>query len=203
MIDYLVHVYGINSDPFQSLSALPDEEALQIMKALYTEGDVFWERFENPKRYLDHRKQVEQWLRKSFIAKGGEPLEAYPIYMVLGRPKWGEKRMSAALQTTLRDIEVPLSTFGEGDVSFTYPDSMVSWRLKQERNPAHYQPGYHGEVFTRSEILAIIENRGMPDDGWETNVPKHMAHYIEAQVWNRSVLLDYKERLDSSQGRKA
>ena len=202
MIDYLVHVYGINTEPFQSLSALPDKEALQIMEALYVEGELFWERFENPKGYLDHRKQVEQWLREGFIAKGGEPQEVYPIYMVLGRPKWEEKRMSVALQTTLRDIEVPLSILGEGDVSFTYPDSMVSWMLKQEKNPAHYQPGYHGEVFTRSEIFAIIEKKGMPDEGWETNVPKHMAHYIEAQVWNRNMLLDYKKQLDDDERMK-
>jgi hypothetical protein len=199
MIDFLVHVYGIDTEPFRSLSSLPDKEALQIMEAMYVEGHLFWERFENPKRYLDHRKQVEQWLREGFIAKGGEPHEANPIYLVLGRPKWGEKRMSVALQTTLRDIEVPLSILGDGDVSFTYPDSMVSWILKQEKNPSYYQPCYHGEVFTRSEIFAIIEKKGMPDEGWETNVPEHMAHYIEAQVWNRKVLLDYKKQLENNQ----
>ena len=196
MIDYLVHVYGIDTEPFRNLSALPDKEALQIMEARYVEGDIFWERFKNPQEYLAHRKQTEAWLRKSFIAKGGEPQAAYPIYMVLGRPKWGEKEMAAAMQTTIWDIEVPLSILGEGDVSFTYPDSMVSWMLKQEQNPAHYQPGYHGEVFTRSEIFAIIEQKGLPDEGWETNVPDHLAHYIEAQVWNRAVLLDYKKQLD-------
>jgi len=196
MIDYLVHVYGIDTKPFRNLSALPDKEALQIMEALYVEGDIFWERFKNPREYLHGRKQTEQWLREGFMAKGGKPQEAYPIYMVLGRPKWGKRRIGVAMQSTVREIEVPLSILGERDVSFTYPDSMVSWMLEQEKNPAHYQPDYHGEVFTRSEIFAIIEEKGLPDEGWETNVPDHLTHYIEAQVWNRKVLLDYKQQLD-------
>ena len=199
MIDYLVHVYGIDTEPFRNLSVLPDQEALQIMEALYVAGDVFWERFKKPEEYLFSRKQTEQWLREGFIAKGGEPKDAYPIYMVLGRPKWGESRMRVALQTTVREIEVPLSILGEGDVSFTYPDSMVSWLLEQEKNPVHYQPGYHGEVFTRAEIFAIIEEKGLPDNGWETNVPDHLAHYIETQVWNRQALLDYQKQLDEDE----
>ena len=172
------------------------------MEALYNEGDLFWERFKNPEEYLAARKETEQWLREGFIAKGGKPREAYPVYMVLGRPKWGEKEMSVALQTTLRDIEIPLSILGEGDVSFTYPDSMVSFMLKQEKDPAHFQPGYHGEVFTRREISAIIAEKGMPDEGWETNVPKNLAHYIVAQVWNRKVLVDYKKQLDGDEHMK-
>ena len=71
--------------------------------------------------------------------------------------------------------------------------------LKQEKNPAHYQPGYHGEVFTRSEIFAIIEEKGMPGEGWETKVPDYLAHYIEAQVWNHQVLLAYKQQLDDDE----
>jgi hypothetical protein len=202
MIDYLVHIYGIDTEPFRNLSALPDKEALQIMADLYVEGAVFWKRFKSPQGYWQHRQETEQWLRQGFIAKGGTPQETYPIYMVLGHPKWGDRRIDAATRATTREIEVPLSIFGERDVSFTYPDSMVSRMLEQEKNPAHYQPGYHGEVFTRSEIFAIIEEKGLPDEGWETNVPDHLAHYIEAQVWNRNLLLEYKKRLDADKPRE-
>ena len=194
MVNFLVHLYKIGTEPFQNLSALPDEEALQIMADLYMEGSVFWERFENPREYWQYRKEIEQWLYKAFVAKGGKPQMPYPIYMILGQAKWGERKMDAATQAMTRAIQVPLSIFEEGDISFTYPDSMVSWMLEQEKNPAHYQPDYHGKVFTRSEILAIVEEKGLPEAGWETNVPDHLAHYIEAQVWNHDILLEYKRQ---------
>jgi hypothetical protein len=88
VIDYLIHAYRRGRDPFQSLSALSDMEAVQKMKDLYVEGSIFWERFKEPAQYLQARRQVEQWLRSEFIAKGGEPQAPYPIYMVLGRSKW-------------------------------------------------------------------------------------------------------------------
>jgi hypothetical protein len=34
MIDYLTHYYNMDKGPFQSLSALPDDEAIQIMQQL-------------------------------------------------------------------------------------------------------------------------------------------------------------------------
>ncbi len=41
-----------------------------------------------------------------------------------------------------------------------------------------------------SEILAIVEEKGMPEDDWETNLPRSLAPYIEAQVWNHELLFD-------------
>lgn len=202
MIDYLVHLYKVGTQPFQTLSTLPDVEALKIMEDLYLDGSVFWERFENPKNYRHYRKTIEQWLHKGFVAKGGKPQEAYPIYMILGQALWGERKMDGITRAMTQTIQVPLSIFGEGDVSFTYPDSMVSWMLDQEKNTAYYQPNYHGKVFTRSEMLSIVEEKGLPEMGWETNVPDHLAHYIEAQVWNHKVLLDFKRQLDDNDTRK-
>ena len=73
MIDYLIHVYRRGIDPFQSLSALSDMEVLQKMKDLYVEGVIFWERFKDLAQYLQARRQVEQWLRREFIAKKDKP----------------------------------------------------------------------------------------------------------------------------------
>jgi hypothetical protein len=50
-------------------------------------------------------------------------------------------------------------------------------------------------LFTLPEILTIIQACGLPDEGWETNVPSSLAHYIEAQVWNRSKLIEFKNSL--------
>jgi hypothetical protein len=98
----------------------------------------------------------------------------------------------AATLATTAEIQVPLSIFGEGEVSFTYPDSMISGWLGMEKPLEYYQPDYHGQVFTLSEICAIVATKGLPEEGWETNLSSSLAHYIEAQVWNRKSLLAYK-----------
>lgn len=202
MIDYLIHFYRSGTQPFQSLSALSDMDALQIMEGLYIEGAVIWERFKDPAQYLQARRQVEAWLRHEFVAKGGAPVESYPIYMVLGRSKWLDTAADAATLATTAEIQVPLALFGERDVSFTYPDSMVSWLLANQKEAEYYLPDYHGKLFTLSEIRAVVEANGQPGEKWGTNLPSFFANYIEAQVWNRKPLLEYKKQLDDDRIRK-
>lgn len=192
MIDYLIHAYKIGTEPFRTLSALSDAEALGIMKNLYLEGSVFWERFENPAQYLQLRRQVEEWLRSEFIAKGGKPQASYPIYMVLGRPVWIETMLDATTLATTTIIEVPLSIFRECDVSFTYPDSMVSFIENYQKNTETYLPEYHGKIFTLCEIRSIVEAQGLPGGTWGMKLAHDLPNYIEAQVWNHEPLLAYK-----------
>jgi hypothetical protein len=194
MIEYLIHAYRQGADPFRSLSALSDAEAMEHMKALYVEGSIFWERFQDPAGYLRARRQVEGWLWSAFLAKGGQPKAPHPIYMVLGRSKWLQTMLDATTLATTVEIEVPLALFGEGDVSFTYPDSMVSFMLAQEKNPAYHLPEYHGQVFTLSEIRAIVEARGLPGETWGTELPGYLGNYIEAQVWAHEPLLAYVQQ---------
>ena len=96
MIDFLTHIYLRGAEPFQSLSALCDEEALPIMKSLYVKGSAYWGRFEDPQDYLQARRYTEQWLHQSFIAKGGKPQQIYPIYFVVGNPPWLERAADPA-----------------------------------------------------------------------------------------------------------
>ncbi len=192
MVDQLTHYYRRGTPPFRSLSTLPDEEALRLMTAL-CDDTPFGERFKDPLNYLHQRRQTEGWVRAAFAAKGGQPVEPYPIYMVLGFSTWIERAVPDTFETTA--IRFPLSAFAEGDVSFTYPDSMISHWLGTEKPIEYYQPAYHGKVFTRSEILAIVAARGLPEAGWEPCLPDHLAPYIEAQVWNREPLLAYQAQL--------
>jgi hypothetical protein len=191
VIDYLIHYYRTGSEPFRSLSGLPDEDAIEIMRRLYVPGSVIWERFKDPADYLEGRRQTEAWLRREFIRLGGRPQEQYPVYMVLGRSRWVERMADPATLATTSAIQVPLSILGEGDVSFTYPDSMVTYFLELRQDPDIYQPGYHGRVFTLSQIRKIVDEKGLPEEGWVTKTAADVAHYVEAQVWNRKVLLEY------------
>jgi len=195
MVDFLLHFYRKGSKPFQSLSALPDEKANEIMRDLFIEGSVLWERFRDPLKYLSFRREVEKKLQDDFLRKGGRPREDYPIYLVLGRPRWTQQSADARTTATTNEIRVPLSILSSEDVSFTYPDSMVSAIITAEKNPDYYEADYHGKVFTLEEIRRIVEQRGLPGEGWQTKMPKHFANYIEAQVWNRPVLLSYYDQI--------
>ena len=124
MIDYLTHYYSTDREPFQSLSALSDEEAIKIMERLCD--------------------------------------------------------------------DTPL--FTEFDVSFTYPDSMISHWFGRDKSAEFYQAELHGNVFTLAEILSIVEKKGMPEKDWEIKLPRHLAPYIEAQVWNHELLKEYREQ---------
>jgi hypothetical protein len=195
MVDFLTYYYVKGAPPFRSLSALPDDEAIALMEALYVKyaGSIVFERFKDPAQYLHNRKQTEQWVREAFTAKGRQPQDAYPISMVLGNSPWLEKHAPDGSDANDK-ILIPLSALQEDDVSFTFPDSMVSHWLSRDQPPEYYLPGYHGQVFTLSEILAIVETRGMPEEKWQVNHPSHVGSYIEAQVWNHKLLLEYTKQ---------
>ena len=79
-------------------------------------------------------------------------------------------------------------------MSFTYPDSMISFWVGAEKPLQYYFPELHGIVFTLPEILTLVEQKGMPEEGWKTNLPDDLAPYIEAQVWNHSLLTAFVPR---------
>jgi len=192
MVDYLTHYYLSEIGPFQSLSALPDEEALKIMKG-FCDDTNFGIRFKDPVQYLRERRETERWVHEGFIAKGGKPQESYPIPMVLGSSRWLVE--NAPVQKGGKEIRVPLSIFTEYDVSFTYPDSMISRWFGREKPAEYYQPDLHDKIFTLPEILSIVEMRGMPEEDWKINLPSDLAPYIEAQVWRHELLFEYRKRL--------
>lgn len=89
----------------------------------------------------------------------------------------------------LSKIQIPISDFKEDDVSFTFIDSMFSFSLGRDKSSEYYQPEYHGKVFSLSEILSIIKEKGSPVEGWWEKLPSDFFLYIEAQVWNHKILM--------------
>ena len=63
MTGYLTHYYSNDTGPFQSLSALPDEEALKIMQSL-CDDTPYGARFKDPAQYLKDRKKTERMQQK-------------------------------------------------------------------------------------------------------------------------------------------
>jgi hypothetical protein len=119
--------------------------------------------------------------------------------MVLGTSRWIQKH-APGTPDTQAEMRIPLSVFKEDEVSFTYPDSMISLWLGRDKPAEYYQPEYHGQVFTLSEIQAIVEAKGLPEEEWATNLPETLAPYIEAQVWSHKGLIEYVSQLNDDQG---
>jgi hypothetical protein len=178
---YITHYYRRGTPPFQSLSALPDQEALDLMSAL-ADDTPFGSRFKDPEGYLKSRRKSEAWVRSAFLHKGGKPRLDYPIYFVLGDSQWLVK--NAPDRSLHQEIHIDLAVFDDEDLSFTYPDSMISFWLGHDPTSALYLPEFHGKVFTRQQILALVDRMGDPEGGWGRNLPDELAPYIEAQVWN-------------------
>ena len=198
MFEYVTHYY--NSVPFRSLSALSKSEAMVVMKEL-CDDTPFFERFKEPTQYWENRVETEAWLRDKFIEKGGQPKDKYPFYAVLGSAAWIENfSLSAGLEIDL--LRIPISIFNDNDISFTFPDSMVSFWIGRDKPEAYYQPNYHGQVFTLSEARTLMKYELM--DKIESMHPEGTIPYIEAQIWNHDIANNYyiKEVLKESPRRR-
>jgi hypothetical protein len=177
-VDFLTYYYMAGTPPFRSLSALPDEQAIEIMRSLYEET-VLWSRFRDPAGYLQGRRETERWVREEFLIKGGDPRETCPVHMVLGASPWlvkhGPQDGSGA------EIRIPISAFTERDsTSLTgQHDSIWFSRDKPGNLPARAaRQGVHNV-----EIRPL--SQGM-EEGWKTF--EDLAPTL-ARVWNLEPLV--------------
>lgn len=175
----LTHYHHKNDAPFQNLSSLADAEALSVISNLRDRAGLVYRRFRNPEQYLKQRREAENWVRQEFIKKGGQPVSVYPHYFVIERSKWIE----AGYNGESNVVRLPVSVFKPEHVSFTYPDSMISYWLKSQTNQVFYRPEYHGQVFVLSEISKMIDAFGVPNEEWRTEETRKYDFFIEAQVW--------------------
>jgi hypothetical protein len=155
----LTHYYHQDDKPFQTLSSLSEQEAVSIISSLHDRVGAVYQRFRNPAQYLQQRHETERWVRAEFVQKGGKPISQYPQYFVIDRSLWIEDGYNGKS----RSIQMPISAFNPDTVSFTYPDSMITYWLKSQTAQVFYHSEYHGRIFTLSEILKIIERFGVPD----------------------------------------
>ncbi len=186
---FITHYYNKRLTPLRTLSELADEDALTLMEKLFSDDTEFGKRFADPIAYLRGRRATEGWVRREFIKKGRTPKEEYPLYFVFGESQWIERQIPKDFVPG--KLSVSLDEFSLNDVSFTYPDSMISKWFGDDKPVEYYDPRYHGKVFTKSEIIEIVDTLGIPEYSWNTGLPDNLAPYIEAQVWNRDPIRCY------------
>jgi len=186
---FLTHYYKTGEPPFRSLSALADSEALRIASEFRNETALVYRRFKKYEKYWSKRRETEQWLRNEFIKKGGQPKTEYPHYMVLGESSY----IHEGYEGKCSEIRIPLSAFNKQEISFTYPDSMVSRWLEEQKHEIYYHSDYHGKVFTLPEILKLTAQYGIPEQEWKHEPDRAYDFFVEAQIWNFEPLRQYME----------
>ncbi len=187
----LHYYYESSRPPFLSLSELPESKFSALMED-FGNLDTAENRFdEDWKRdfYLFFRPYTEEKLRAAFIEKGGKPNLKAPRYFSLGPTNWFLDWYEEPAM-----IEIPLKEIPSELISFTYPDSMTSLLIAEDRfEPfAKFKQPYHGEVFRLDELSRLIEQYGFPDENDPTN-QEYGNRIIEAQIWDVKLLEPYIE----------
>lgn len=172
--EYLTYFFRKEQPLFHVLCDLEEDAAEEILK-----HDVLWR---GDGTYLTHRKQHERTLRELFIAKGGQPVRQYPIYMILGDSPGGPHDLNLEYAY---NVTIPFSIFTPEDVSFTYPDSLYEIPL-DDLGRLHLNRNIHPVVYRWEELESVITRY---------SVYEYNNHYVEAQVWNDAPLQAYASKL--------
>ena len=191
--DHLTHYTKDPGNLFRSISALPLDEARAVVLSSLEEANTLAHvRFQDG-AYLGSRKDLERRLRKLFEAKGGRPELEHPFYFVLGSAPWFECH-----EENLYKVVIPLASIPTTVVSFTYPDSMISFLLAAgtwHRSEICGKP-CNGRLFRLEELEGLIEAHGYPGDRWRSEPAARYDYYIEAQVWDAAVVEPYRDRAE-------
>lgn len=173
--EFVTHYYLADRKPFLSISVLSGEKLESVLKDLRGKN----ERGESHRWiapwYVQERKKTEDFLRTEFLKKGGKAERQYPLYFILGKNE-GLKNISKQ-----NEVRILLDDLPKNVISFTYPDSMATFVLKDD--PPYYLP-YHGKVFTYEEIVEVIKEYGFPEEGLMQCSKFRYPNCIEMQLWS-------------------
>lgn len=187
---YLYHYFERSFGPFRPLTALPMEEARQILLEQRAAGQ-----FRNPdiEGFLRKRYERDEKLRDVFISHGGRPVRIAPIYMMLGEHRQWESAYDAPTV-----LKIPLDEFDRLTVSFTYGDSFAIFDPTLTGDEE-----YWNRLYFADEILDVIGRHGFPpyvEYDFKRGIypkDKHINHhlkYVEAHVWSDDVLDRYRSK---------
>ncbi len=184
--DYLTYYFKKGTQPFRSMSDVTDHEMLEVMRTEFSEDHRF---HKNPFDNIARRRSTEKWLQNEFMKRGGERTIDHPRYIVLGTSTYLEEY--SGFEGHYAEIKIPLTVLDACNVSFTYPDSVVSRWLAEEQDERYYKPAYHGKVFLLEEILSLVSSYKVTGEEWRIIPERKYDFFIEAQVWNLEPLLKY------------
>ena len=176
---HLYHYYECHLGPFRNLSDLPPEEAEAVLNGIRQADQTFAAK--RAADYLTVRRELEERVRRLFVAKGGHPQRARPHYLTVGACPWLLAWYVAGCAVT-----IPLAGVAADTISFTYGDTFPALRLQDGRP-------YRGQVYTVAELPVLLAEYGLPQE-WNPAGQSGPDRYIEAQLWDDRPLLDFTRR---------
>lgn len=183
--EFLFHYYEIDHGAFRNITEYGYEKAKNIQRQILKGWNS-----KRPANYIDLRFSLETRIKEQFILKGGRPGRNDPFYFTLGECDWAK-----SWYVNPGVIKIPLADFQPDHISFTYPDSMVSFQFYDEPKLATYRKDCNGQVFLLSEIKDLIHEYGLPSEEKSHAVEEcKYDKYIEAQVWDDAVINQYKSK---------
>lgn len=182
---FVTHYYLPSRGPFQNLSDLSDDEALDVMRELNRARRSGEHHRLFGRTYLRMRREAERRLREAFVAKGGRPVRTTPHYFVLGESAWFR-----GLGKEMAEVRLPLDALDAFTTSITYGDSFGTTGVSAEFGVAD-PPDDSGaaEVYVLEDLDRLLATFGYPSvaapadyEGYERRVTG--AQFIEVQVWS-------------------
>ena len=132
--DVLTHYYDAARGPFRSLTALPPDDANRLQAQIVAEARGFAS--QRTPDYLAVRRELEQRIRRLFVAKGGCPEQDTPHYFIVGTCDW-----MLTWYERPACLGVPLASVDPAVVSLTYGDSFPAMRYPDGKP-------WRGQVYT-------------------------------------------------------
>ena len=194
--DFLTHYYRNPMGPFLCLADLDPVARERILAGMKEEHTIGPWRFSDP-LYMEECCRVNELVRARFIAKGGRPKRRNPHCAVLGTSSWIEE-----IAPGCRKVVIPLSKLDSDIVSFTYPDSGISFyfaiKTAEEARPyTHLRKPFHEQVFRIEELESLVAEYGLPRERWREDETYKYHYYIEAQIWDDESLRAFIENPSS------
>jgi hypothetical protein len=189
-LNHLYHYYEKNQPPFRSITALPFDEAEVILNNRreknknLTHPDIKW--------FLQRRYDTDKTIRERFVQISGKPNRDTPVYFTLGA--------NVGVSTWYENpafLRIPVNEIDPDTVSFTYGDVFAVFNPNLDTGEE-----YWGNVYRLEGMLKLIEMYGYPEDPEYNGVKGiypiekplgHYLKYIEAHVWDNSILEKYRD----------
>jgi len=149
---YLYHYYEKGQPPFRSISALPFEEAEQVLIALRKKNENLV--YPNIRWFLEWRYNMDQTIRDQFVAIGGKPVRTAPVFCSLG----ANRGISTWFEDTAV-MRIPVEKINLDTISFTYGDTLAVFNPQLDTGE-----DYWGKVFKYDEMLKLVDKYGWPED---------------------------------------
>jgi len=114
--NYITHYFEADRGPFLNICDLSDEEAEELV-CREKDARTAFNRFAMGADFLTWRREADDLLIRAYAEKFGRPPEGRPYFALLGS---FDKTLTMFREG--RKIEIEVSEFSEGELTFMYPD---------------------------------------------------------------------------------